>query len=141
MNIDLLKQEISREEGFIPCAYKDSLGYWTIGIGRLIDRRKGGGISQEEAEYLLVNDIEKTIAGLHKALPWFDGTPEIVQRALINMAFQMGVEGLLGFKNTLDLIRQGKYSEAADNALKSKWAIQTPQRAKRVTNLIRKGEN
>jgi len=136
--IDLIKADLVADEGFVSHAYRDSLGYLTIGIGRLVDEEKGGGITYEEAVFLLENDIFRCVRELKKNLPWFDEAPEPVRRALVNMAFQMGVNGLLSFKNTLALIEEGKYKEAAQNALKSKWATQTPARAKRVTALIAK---
>lgn len=139
IDIQKLEQELEAEEKYVREAYLDSLGYWTIGIGRLIDKRRGGGLSYEEARYLLGNDIGAKLAGLRKALPWFDSLSNARQRALVNMAFQMGVEGVLTFKTTLALMQASKFSEAADNALKSKWAEQTPARAKRVTDLIRNG--
>lgn len=137
VNKEKLKQELVSDEGIVLHYYNDSLGYATIGVGRLIDQRKGGGITKDEALYLLDNDIERKSAEVYRALPWLKTHPDEVQRAVINMAFQMGIVGLLTFKNTLSLIEQHKYKEAADNALKSKWATQTPNRAKRVTDMIR----
>lgn len=139
IDIQKLEEELEAEEKYVREAYPDSLGYLTIGIGRLIDKRRGGGVTHEEARYLLGNDIGAKLAGLRAALPWFNDLSNARQRALVNMAFQMGVDGVLGFKTTLALMQQGKFPEAADNALKSKWAQQTPARAKRVTDLIRNG--
>jgi lysozyme len=135
-----LAEELHDDEGFRDHAYQDSEGYWTIGYGRLIDKRKGGRITQEEADYLLDNDIEEKYHGLITALPWVTDHPDHVQRALCNMCFQLGVAGLLGFKRTLALIQAKKYEEAANNAMLSKWSKQTPERAKRVTDMIRLGE-
>jgi lysozyme len=122
MNRKMLIEELRRDEGVVLHEYKDHLGYSTIGIGRLIDKRRGGGITLQEAEYLLGNDVDKVYSELKARLPWFVEKPDYVQRALCNMAFQMGIEGLLKFKNTLQFIKSGNYSAAADNALKSKWA-------------------
>lgn len=132
-----LREELILDEGEVLHEYKDNLGYSTIGVGRLIDKRKGGGITHDEAMFLLDNDITRKSDQVYKALPWLKNHPDQVQRAVINMAFQMGIDGLLGFKNTLALVEAKKYMEAADNALKSKWATQTPSRAKRVTDMIR----
>lgn len=137
MQKDKLRAELVLDEGEVLHEYKDSLGYSTIGVGRLIDKRKGGGITKEESMYLLDNDIDRKSKQVFDNLPWLKNHPDQVQRAVVNMAFQMGIEGLLGFKNTLSLIQGKKYKEAADNALKSKWAAQTPNRAKRVTDMIR----
>ena len=131
-----LINDLIAEEGCVLHAYADSLGFWTIGVGRLIDKRRGGGITQEEAMFFLGNDIDKVYAGLKAAFPWFINKPDNVQRALCDMAFQMGIPGLQKFTTTLSLIEQGKYKEAAESALKSKWASQTPNRAKRVTSLL-----
>lgn len=137
LNLSKLEKDLDNDEGFVSHAYQDHLGYWTIGIGRLIDKRKGGGITREEAYYLLRNTLGAKFKEMDAAMPWWRDQPEPVQRALANMAYQMGVPGLMKFKNTLALIQAKKYNEAADNALKSLWAKQTPERAKRVTDLIR----
>lgn len=139
MNKALLTKDLIRDEGQVLHAYQDHLGYWTLGVGRLIDKRKGGGISEEEARYLLANDIQRHYAELMNAIPWMEKLSEGRQRALTNMAFQMGIQGLLGFKNTLALLRDGRYYDAAENAKKSLWYKQTPERAQRVIDLLVKG--
>jgi lysozyme len=134
-----LTRQLRGDEGEKLYAYQDSLSYLTIGVGRLIDQRKGGGISKEESAYLLANDIAAKTAELIKSLPWLYLLDPVRQGALVNMAFQLGVAGLLGFRNSLELMRTGQYREAADNFLKSKWANQTPNRARRITDQIRTG--
>jgi len=136
-----LTEDLEVDEGWVEHAYQDHLGYWTIGYGFLIDDRKGGRLPREVGDFWLKLEIDQRYAKLRKALPWLLAQPEPVQRALVNMAYQMGVSGVLKFKTTLSLIQQGKYEEAADNALKSKWSRQTPERAKRVTDLIRNVPN
>lgn len=135
-----LREELIREEKRVLHAYQDHRGFWTIGVGRLIDRRRGGGISVAESDVLLDNDIAARVIALDHALPWWRKLSDARQRALLNMAFQMGVPGLLMFRNTLRLLQAGQYDQAADNALASKWAReQTPERARRVTDLLRNG--
>jgi len=139
--IESLTQQLKRDEGVRSTAYKDSLGYLTIGVGRLIDERRiGAGLRKDEIDYLLANDINDRIEQLKKRIPWFTGLTGARQGALLNMAFQLGVDGVLSFKNTLALIEQGNYEGAAQQMLLSKWAQQTPQRAKRVAEQIRSGE-
>ena len=137
--MDKLKliKELKVDEGFVPHAYRDSLTYLTIGYGRLIDQRKGGGITEDEADYLLNNDVERVWKEVQKALPWVIDQPDAVQQALCMMAFQMGIKTLTSFSNTLKFIKAGHYVAAADNAMQSLWAKQTPNRAKKVTDLIR----
>jgi lysozyme len=135
-----LRQQLLREEGSESCAYQDSLGYWTIGVGRLIDARKGDGLSQDEIEYLLDNDIRKITDKVHNTLPWISKLNEPRRAVLIGMAFQMGVRGLLQFKRTLGSIEDGQYFEAAIEMLQSEWAKQTPERANRLAAQMETGE-
>lgn len=139
--IEKLTAQLRRDEGIKATAYQDHLGYWTIGVGRLIDSRKpGAGLRPDEIDYLLRNDIADRVQALKKALPWFDRLDEARRGVLINMAFQLGTAGLLGFKSTLALIVAGKYAEAAEQMLNSKWATQTPARAKRLAEQMKTGE-
>lgn len=137
MNFSEVRKEIKREEGWSGTVYQDSLGFWTIGYGFLVDSRKGDKLPLSVAEAWLDYKIQEKVDALFLALPWLKDQPEAVQNALVGMSYQLGVEGLLKFKNTLGLIKVGQYQEAADNALKSLWAQQTPARAKRVTDMIR----
>lgn len=139
--IEQLTAQLRRDEGIKATAYQDHLGFFTIGVGRLIDSRKpGAGLRPDEIDYLLKNDINDRVQALTKALPWFDRLDESRQGVLLNMAFQLGTAGLLGFKSTLALIAAGKYAEAAEQMLKSKWATQTPARAKRLADQMKTGE-
>lgn len=135
---DVTKQ-LRRDEGEVLHVYQDSLGYWTIGIGVLVDKRKGGAITSEESEYLFLNRLKLKMAELDQRIPWWRTLDEPRQGVLINMAYQLGVEGLLGFAKTLKMIENGDYEGAADGMLKSKWASQTPQRATRLSNQMREG--
>lgn len=127
-----LEEQLRRDEGEVLHAYNDHLGYTTIGVGRLIDKRKGGGITPEESAYLLRNDIARKTAELLKRAPWMAGLDPVRFGIMQNMAFQMGVDGLLKFKNTLAMVRAGDYRGASDGMLQSLWARQTPARAKRL---------
>jgi lysozyme len=139
MDFGKVKSQLREDEGVVPYAYKDSLGYLTIGVGRLIDKDKGGRLSEDEIDYLLNNDINKKYNELISKLPWIKDLDEVRQGALLNMSFQMGVEGLLKFKNSLLLIQMKQYQKAASNLMMSLWAKQTPNRAKRVSKQIETG--
>jgi lysozyme len=134
-----LRLQLLRHEGVKRSAYQDHLGYWTIGVGRLIDERKGGGLSLTEIEYLLDNDINRVIHDLETSLPgslWFTLSGKQKQ-ALANMAFQLGVGGLLKFKKMLAALERGDLEEAEEEALNSRWAEQTPNRAREVAAMLR----
>lgn len=128
--------DLKSDEGFRSKLYFCTAGKATIGYGLNLE----AGITEEEAAWLLRHRLGKLYVDLERKIPNFKRYPDGVKRALINMAYQMGINGLLGFKNTLRLIDEGKYPEAAKNALKSKWATQTPNRAKRVTNWIKEAK-
>ena len=135
--INKATEQITRHEGEVLHAYNDHLGFATIGVGRLIDKRKNGGITHDEAQYLLNNDITTRVESLQTKLPWFDGLSDVRKGVLLNMSFQLGIAGLMGFGNTLKMVKMGDYVNAADNMLKSKWAQQTPARANELANQMR----
>lgn len=134
---DPITMVIKRDEGFVSHAYQDSEGYWTIGYGRLIDERLGGGITEGEAEILLQNDIRRCLADLDRALPWWRRLTPPRQRGLINMRFNLGLTRLLTFKKMLAALKAGDGNRAAEEALDSKWARQVGDRAERVAALYR----
>ena len=137
---DIAKQ-LKSDEGFRRTVYQDHLGYWTIGVGRLVDPgRPGSGLRDDEIEHMLRNDIEDRIMALGNAFPWFVELDEARQGVLVNMAFQLGMTGLRGFVTTLDLIAKRRYAEAAAQMLKSKWAQQTPARAARLAEQMKTGK-
>lgn len=135
-----LSKQLERDEGRVRHAYQDHLGYWTIGVGRLIDARRGGGLSNDEIDYLLANDIRKVQREVYRNLPWAKELSPARQGVLLAMAFQMGIAGLMGFRNTLATIERGDYQRAGDEMLMSKWATQTPKRAKRLSEQMKTGE-
>jgi lysozyme len=140
MRYELTRQLIG-DEGRKRCVYKDHLGFATIGIGRLVDDRKpGAGLRDSEMELMLRNDIDDRIDALTRALPWFQDLDDVRKGVLLNMSFQLGVAGLLGFTTSLRLIREGNYRAAADQLMQSKWATQTPARAERMARQMETGQ-
>jgi lysozyme len=141
MNTDrTLLAELRRDEGVVRHAYQDSRGLWTIGVGRLIDERKGGGLSDEEIDHLLANDVSRVKSELDKFLPWWRDLDAVRQRALINMCFNLGIHGLLGFRNTLAAIQAHDWPKVAAGMLDSRWARQTGARAHRLAHMMETGE-
>lgn len=143
--LDTYITHFRREEGAVPHVYNDHLGYATIGVGRLIDKRKGGRLSDSEIDLLLTNDICRflgEIAAHPKIAPAWARVKDNPARAtaLLSMAFQMGTAGLAGFTKTLGHIAAGNYAMAAASARQSRWATQTPERAARVTKMLETGE-
>lgn len=136
-----LERQLTGDEGKKRFAYQDHLGFWTIGIGRLIDKKKpGAGLRPDEITYLFQNDLNDRLEQLTRRLPWFQNLDDARRGVLVNMSFQLGVDGLLAFKNTLKLVETGKYAAASEAMLDSLWAQQTPERAQRLAKQMLTGE-
>jgi len=126
---------LKRQEGLRLKVYSCPAGKLTIGYGRNLEDR---GITLQEADYLLQNDILFVRKNLEKNIMYFNELPLPVQEVLINMGFQLGIKGLLKFKNTLFYISKSLWYEASIEMLDSRWAKQTPSRAKELSEIIRK---
>lgn len=137
MNLDTMRTELIRDEGMKLKPYRDTVGKLSIGVGRNLD---DVGISQIEAAHMLDGDIQRTAASLDAELPWWRTLDEVRQRVVLNMAFNMGISGLMGFKNTLASMQAGKYDDAAAGMLASLWAKQVGQRAQRLAVMMQQGE-
>ena len=133
MDLEKTAAYLEQEEGYRPHVYRCTSGALTIGIGYNLD----GGMPHDEAALLLRYRLGKIQAALASRLPFFKGLSEVRQAALISMAYQMGVDGLLIFRRTLASIEAGHYDTAGREMLESKWARQTPARAQRTAYMIR----
>lgn len=131
-------QDLMRDEGLRLKPYRDTVGKLTIGYGRNLD---DVGISDNEAITLLQNDIHRTSAYLDAGLPWWRNLPAPQQRAILNMAFNVGMKKLQGFQKMLAALQCGDWNAAADEALNSQWAQQVGARATRVATLLRGDTN
>ena len=130
---ETIYEMLLRHEGIKLKPYRCSSGKLTIGVGRNLEDT---GISEGEAFVMLNNDVNRVRRGLDKYLPWWRTQPDPVRIVLQNMAFQMGVEGLLEFTVTLGLLQRGRYADAPKAMLDSEWAKQTPKRAQELAALV-----
>jgi len=135
MTEEELKLWIKKNEGLKLIPYYDVLGNLTIGWGRFL----GGGINLDEAELMFENDYRDTINDL-KRYKWFNIQPDGVQKALINMTFNLGIERVCLFKKMIDALRDKNYVIAAYEAVNSSWAKQVGDRAKDIALMIREGK-
>ena len=133
MDIEKTAAYLEQEEGYRPHVYRCSSGALTFGIGCNLD----AGMPHDEAVLLLRHRLWKIHADLSGRLPFFRDLSEPRQAALVSMAYQMGVEGLLAFKRTLTSIEAGHYDTAGRQMLDSLWARQTPARAQRTAYMMR----
>lgn len=138
MDIDMAKmrKELIDDEGLRLSAYKDSLGYLTIGVGHLIDERKKGKLPLQIALALLDYDVATALADVSQLPCYPKLDTDERRRALVNMRFQLGDEGLRSFKTFLSLLEQGKYKEAGEDLKGTKWFKEVPARASRIIKML-----
>jgi lysozyme len=137
VNRDAMVRQLRLHEGERLKPYRCTAGRLTIGVGRNLDDR---GITPAESAMLLANDISAVETDLLRALPWAARLDEVRQRVLVDMAFNLGMPGLLEFRRTLATIKAGQYHSAAAMMLESKWAGQVGQRARRLSQMMASGQ-
>jgi lysozyme len=130
---------IARHEGREPSAYTDSLGFLTIGVGHLIDKRKGGRLPDHIIDELLDIDIDEHSKELFSELPWVNQLDEVRQAVLVDMHFNLR-NGLLNFKRMLAAVQKGEWAIAASEMHASQWAQQVGMRAVRLAGMMRTGQ-
>ena len=116
--------------------YRDSLGFLTIGFGRCLDRI---GISEAEAAVLLDNDIMIAEQAVAANVVGVESLDAVRRAVLANMALNLGIAGLLGFRRFLGALRAHDWERAADEMLASRWHEQTGERAERLAQQLQTG--
>ena len=139
-NMEKLIAMLKRHEGVETHAYECSEGKVTVGVGRNIDQEGGIGLSDDEVDYLLQNDIERVVKELAAEYPWFSDLDDVRRDAMVDISFNLGATRLRLFKRALAAMETGKYKEAATEFLDSKWARQVGGRALELTDMISSGE-
>ena len=134
-----LIEMLRKHEGVETHAYKCTADKITIGVGRNIDPAGGLGLSQDEIDYLLTNDIKRVTAELDKAFPWFSVLDEVRRYALIDLCFNLGLTRLKLFRLALGAMENQDYETASKEFLDSNWAKQVGTRAITITEMIRSG--
>lgn len=134
---DQLKRQLIGHEGLKLKPYKCTSNKITIGVGRNLEAK---GITEQEALFMLDNDISYFEEQLIRRLPSFRTLSGTRQAALINMAFNLGVRGLLNFKNMLNALERADYDEAAAELLNSHYAVQVGMRAHELAEQLQTGE-
>ena len=135
-----LTEMLCQHEAVRRMVYRCSAGALTIGVGRNIDPNKGGiGLSDDEIDYMLRNDITRVYLELDTNFEWFDDLDEVRQDACIDICFNLGLPRFSKFVLAIAGMALGDYERAADEFLDSRWAEQVGRRAITVTNMIRTG--
>jgi lysozyme len=120
---EMLMSRVVEHEGIKQFAYQDSLGFWTIGVGRCIHEGKGRGLTTDECFCLLKNDLIY-FRNLLLKYDWFTKQDVVRQNALVELAFNLGVNNLLGFKNMISALSVNNYALASKELVESTWARQ-----------------
>ena len=128
---------VKAHEGYRRYAYECSQGRLTVGYGTMIEAG-GHGIPEYIAELLLL-DYLATLGSRFEALDWFKALDTSRRRAVLEMGYQLGYEGVLGFRRMIDAIQASDWPAVYAEALDSRWARQTPARARDVAHRIAYG--
>ena len=131
---------LKRHEGVETHAYVCSEGKITVGVGRNIDQEGGIGLSDDEVDYLLQNDVERVIKELAAEYPWFNDLDDVRKDAMVDISFNLGATRVRLFKRALAAMEEGEYKLAATEFLDSKWAKQVGSRALERPDMISRGE-
>lgn len=131
-----VEELLVHHEGLRLKPYLDTTNKWTIGVGRNLS---DSGISEDEAYYLLNHDVQRVSRELDQSLPWWRELSEVRRNVMVSMAFNLGITGLLGFREMLSAVEDGDYSGAARHMLGSRWAAQVGRRALELAYLMENG--
>lgn len=135
--------DLKRDEGLRLEAYPDPVSHgdpWTIGYGHTGGISSGVVWTENQASDQLLADASRAASGVLTALPWVATLDSVRQDALYNMAFNLGVNGLIDFPHTLDMIKSGQWARAVAAMMASTWASEVGQRATRLAHMILTGQ-
>lgn len=130
-----LSCNIKKNEGYISTVYKDSLGIDTIGYGFAI---KDLELEEDICEMILERKIKKLEKEVSTRFSWFKPLPIAGKEIILEMCYQMGVTGVSKFKKTIAYMVHKEWENASLEMLDSKWAVQTPGRAKELSFKMKK---
>ena len=133
MNFNKICDQLLAHEGIRLKPYKCPAGKLTIGVGRNLTDK---GITESEAKYLLYNDIRECVRDLQKLFKEFDKFPEKIQRVLVDMRFQLGSKGFLGFILMIRAVENMDWPEMIRQMKDSAWYGQTTNRANNLIRLV-----
>ena len=135
--MEKLLESIKINEGFEPRVYKDTLGIDTIGYGFAI---KDLYLDEDIAEQILEKKVNKLLKEVDSRFDWFKFMPENIKEVVVEMCYQLGVTGFSKFKKTIKLLSDRNFTKASTEMLDSLWAKQTPNRALKLSNIVKEGE-
>ena len=141
-NDKLLIEELKRDEGVRYSPFLDSEGIKTVGVGHNLEAHPlelSYPLTNEQVNQILADDLVRVFSGLDRKIGWWRNLSYARQRVLANMAINLGVDGLLGFRRMILAVDRGHYDQAAREMLNSKWATQVFGRAVRLAKMMAEG--
>ncbi len=132
-----IEDQLILHEGLKLKPYRCTAGKLTIGVGRNLDDK---GITHDEALFLLRNDIAEVTAQLER-FDWFRTLGPVRRKVLIDMCFNLGIQGLLGFQKMIEALKRADYERAADEMVNSRWYEQVGERGRRLERMMQTGED
>lgn len=136
-DINQLQIELRRDEGWRQFPYYDTDKNESIGCGRNLTAR---GVSDSEILLMWTHDVEDVEAALDRNLSWWRGLDPVRQRVLLNLGFNLGWGGLSQFARFLSAMHQGRWNDAAQELVNSRWHSEVGARALRLEAMVRTGE-
>lgn len=146
-NLEKLREQIKRHEGYSPIPYKDSLGVLTVGWGHNLEaagEAVPGSITLPTAEIYFESDFANAYHDCKHRFEWFESLDDVRQAVIVNMCFNLGIMRLMGFKKMIEALSNymdtPDYTEAARQMLDSRWARQVGVRASELIFMMLTGE-
>ena len=133
INRERILASLRDSEGFRDTAYQDTMDVPTIGYGHTKGVRKGDTCTREEAELMLLQDLNDAVHDVDRCLPWVKELPQVAQESLVDACFNLGITRLLRFEKMLNACKARSWAEAVYEAWNSRWAKQVPRRVRHVT--------
>lgn len=135
-NIEKLINQLKRHEGLRIKPYKCTANKTSIGYGRNLD---DNGISIYEAEMLLQNDVNHILRQLETVI-WYMLLDDVRKAVIVNMAYNMGIQGMLGFKKMIAAIQKQDWETAAKEMLDSDYGRELKTRATELSKQLETGK-
>ena len=129
-----LLDNIKESEGFRSSVYKCTAGHDTIGYGFAI---KDLHLTKDDCDIILERKIAELKIRVNNKFPFLADLPEEVQDVVIECCYQLGVSGFSNFKKTIEYLMQKDFENAGIEMLDSRWAKQTPNRAKKLSDIVK----
>jgi len=142
MDMNRLLKSVKEHEGYRNKVYLDSLGKRTVGVGHLCVEDFWEDDKEYEEKFLLTileHDLKSAIKSAERLCSDCPDLDDLAKETIIEMVFQLGETGVSKFRNMWKALEHDppNYEQASIEMLDSRWAKQTPRRAKEMSDHMR----